>query len=154
MMNIRLFAVLFALICVFSLTAYADDSYVGDWDDLSPSTTEPETTTEEPGEDTTEPEESVSEDATTAPAENESTEQPSEQETQEPTSESVTTETEEQVTAGQTTAPVGEQTTDDGLGDDNGGLPIPLPVILVVLAVLGIGGVVACVFILKKYAVK
>jgi len=48
---------------------------------------------------------------------------------------------------------VGEQTTDDGVQGE-GGMLIPLPVILVVLAVLGIGGVVACVFILKKYAVK
>ncbi|MBQ7379268.1 MAG: hypothetical protein IJW70_06255 [Clostridia bacterium] len=185
---LRYFAVLCALLCVCTMSVYADDWYWGEPDDLTPETqetsssqedpnqsaengeettqdvsettteeetTEPETTTEE---DTTEPEESGTEDATTAPAENESTEQPSEQVTGEPgeqTTEQVTEDPTEQGTEKPAQSePAGEQTTDEGMQGEDGGLPIPLPVILGVLAVLGVGGVVACVFIMKKFAVK
>ena len=39
MRTLRYLIVLFVLICVFTLTVSADDGFIGDWDDLTPTET-------------------------------------------------------------------------------------------------------------------
>lgn len=115
-------------------------------------TTEPETSEI----DTTEPAETseVRTEETTEVTTEELTDEPSEQVTEEPSEQTTEQPTEQETKEPAQSEPAGEQTTDDGVASDDGGFPIPLPVILVVLAVLGAGGVVACVVILKKFSVK
>lgn len=166
MRNIKLFAMIFALMCVFTLTVCADDWFQGDWDDLTPSESEEQSTTLE--ETTTEP-------VTTEPADTEAsaegdTSEPevsgSEEETTEPdASESETAAPEESVTADETTTPV-EQTTEQRseqttsvveqptetetqTADDEGGIPMAL--ILAGLAVLGVACLALVVMLIIKY---
>ena len=156
MRSIRYIAVLFALMCAFTLTVSADDWYVGDWDDFEDTTvsdtteTDSDEQTSAPSDsDTSEPEVSGSEEETTAPD----------------ASESETTAPEESVTADETTTPVeqtteqnGEQTTapveqpteaETQTAADEGGIPMAL--ILAGLAVLGVACLALVVMLIIKY---
>ena len=158
-------AVLFALMCALTLSVCADDWFIGDWDDFEettvettspdvttepetttePVTSEPETSTEEETTDpesstseTTAPEESVSGEETSAPAQSESGTQGGEGTTERPDV--------------QTTEP-DENPSESGTQSEQGsGSPLPLPLILAVLGVFGVGCIALVVFVLIKYA--
>ena len=171
MRNFRYILMVFALLIAFTLTVCADDDwYIGDWDDFEDTTTTSvETTTEEV---TTEPEsEPSTEEVTTEPETETSTEEvttePSAsergEETTEPdasASEEVTTEPDasvsEEVTtepdASGTDAPVttrpAESETED---DEETPWMLPIPVIFITIGVVGVGGIVVLVILLRMY---
>ena len=163
---LRYFAVLCVLICVFTMSVYADDWYWGDPDDLTPETSQAtETTTEETTAETSEESSEVTTEQTTEAT----TEETTDEVTDEGTTEPETTEPEESVTDAETTEPAEteaetqttEQTSErvtvpaltteaETQGEQpSGGLSWQL--ILAGIAVVGVGCVVVVVLLTVKY---
>ena len=125
------------------------------------SSTEEQTTepvTSETGEQTTEPETSETEDQTTEPVTSESEEVATEPDTSE--SEEVTTEPDGSVTEDQTTEPAASGTDapattspaeSETSGDQEKPWMLPIPVIFITIGVVGIGGIVLLVILLRMY---